>query len=53
MFIEVLGEGNEQNEFGGKLCLERLSENKILNQTTYRNNYHQDREINDALKMEE
>jgi hypothetical protein len=51
MFIGVVGEVNEENEFNGKILLKRISENKILNRTSYQNNYHHDREINDALKV--
>jgi hypothetical protein len=53
MFIGVVREVNEENKFDGKILLERISENKILFRTTYRNNYHHDREINDALKVGE
>jgi hypothetical protein len=53
MFFGVVGEVNEENGFDGKIFLERISENNILNRTTYRNNYHHDREINDALKAGE
>jgi hypothetical protein len=53
IFIGVVGEVNEENEFDGEILLERISENKILNRMTYQNNYHHDRETNDALKAGE
>jgi hypothetical protein len=38
MFNVVVREVNEENDFDGKILLERISENKILNRTTYQNN---------------
>ena len=53
MFIGVIAEPDENQQFDGKILIERVSKERELTRTTYRNNFHHDRHINDALKSGE
>ncbi len=53
MFIAVVAEPNENQSFDGKIYMKRIAEDRALARTTYRNNFHHDRHINDALKWGE
>jgi hypothetical protein len=53
MFIGVVGNPNEEQGFNGKIFLERIAEEKILARATYRNNFSNDRDINNSIKAGE
>jgi hypothetical protein len=50
MFIGVIAEPDENQQFDGKILIERVSNERELTRTTSRNKFHHDRHINDALK---
>ena len=50
MFIGVVTDPVEQNGFDGKIYLERIADNSPLVRTSYREEFHHDRFINDLLK---
>ncbi len=53
MFVRVAAEANDEYEFKGKIFLEKIAAEKVLQWTTYRNNFHHDLYINNALKSGE
>ncbi len=53
MFIAVVVEPNGNHQFDGKMYIKQVAEQRALARTTYRNNFHHDRHINDALKWGE
>ncbi len=53
MFIAVVAEPNENQQFDSKIYLKQIAEDRTLARTTYRNNFHHHCHINDTLKWGE
>jgi hypothetical protein len=53
MFISVVAEPTKNQQFDGKIYMKRIAEDRAFARMTCRNNFHHDRNINDALKSGE